>query len=73
MLGGCETDVPARGRVVGAGEDDEWAAAREVPTKEGVTRDLWLTIRTIEELSIRVIGSANGSINVVVELLGWVK
>lgn len=72
ILGRCETDVPRRGRVAGAGED-EWAAARDVPTKEGVRRELWLTMRTIEELSIRFIGSANGSIKVDVELLGWVK
>lgn len=72
MLGGCETDVHPRGRVAGGGED-EWAAAMDVPTLEGTTRDLWLTMRTIEELSIRIIDSADRSIKVEAELLGWVK
>lgn len=70
MLRGCEKDVDIR-RFGGAGE--EWAAATDFPTKEGVVRDLWLTIRMIAELSIRVIGSADGSIKVEAELLGWVK
>lgn len=70
MLRGCEKDVDTRGF---GGADEEWAAATDVPTKAGEERELWRTMRTIEELSIRVIGSVDGSIKVEEEVLGWVK
>ncbi len=70
MVWVCETDDQTR-RFIGAGAD--CAAATVVPTKAGVVRERWLTMRMIEELSIRAIDSMDEGAKVEEELVGWVR
>ncbi len=70
MVWVCEMDDETR-RYIGAGVD--CAAATEVPTKAGLVRELWLTMRMIEELSIRDIVSIYEGDKVEEELVRWVK
>ncbi len=70
MVRVCAVDDETR-RFIGAGAD--CAAATEIPTKAGVVRELWLTMRMIEELSIRAIDSMDEGAKVEEELVGWVR